>query len=177
MNCPYCNAPLMGGMTSCPKCKYDTRTTDGGAKHREWLVANGFLKSQEVIKEEKEAKKREEELSKILVTSGFTFVGYQIEEYSDYISCDEVTRFPATDIYNYKDKFAQNLTGPLVEVRKKALLKLKSEAYSLGCNALVGVSYDYYHFENVAQDHGIASQPYHFICVTANGTAIKIKKQ
>ena len=30
MKCPNCGVALMGGMTVCPKCKYDTRTVDGG---------------------------------------------------------------------------------------------------------------------------------------------------
>lgn len=37
MNCPYCKVPLMGGMKICPKCKYDTSTSDGGPEHKRWL--------------------------------------------------------------------------------------------------------------------------------------------
>ena len=116
-------------------------------------------------------------ISTMLVSSGFSFEGYRIVKYSEFISSDEVTRFPTSDIYNYKDQYAQNLTKPLVETRKKAIDKLKNDAAALGCNALIGVSYNYYHFENVAQDHGFAVQPFHFICITASGTAVVIEKE
>lgn len=35
MNCPNCGVPLMGGMKICPKCKWDTSSSDGGAAFRE----------------------------------------------------------------------------------------------------------------------------------------------
>ena len=54
MNCPNCGVPLMGGMKVCPKCKYDTRTSDGGA-----LFAQR-QKEQSLTAEEKEALLREE---------------------------------------------------------------------------------------------------------------------
>lgn len=38
MNCPNCNTPLLGGMTVCPRCKYNTALPDGGREHARWLM-------------------------------------------------------------------------------------------------------------------------------------------
>ena len=42
MNCPHCGVPLMGGMKVCPKCKYDTRTSDGGPQFAARLKEQGI---------------------------------------------------------------------------------------------------------------------------------------
>lgn len=116
-------------------------------------------------------------MSDLMITSGFSFDGYEIVKYLDYISCDEVIRFPVTDVTNTRDNYAHNLTGPIDRTRRNALNKLKSKALTMGCNALIGVSYDYYNFDKLALDRGISTQQYFFICVTANGTAVKVEKR
>ena len=85
MNCPHCNVPLVNGLTVCPRCKYDTKTKDGGEKYIQWLVTTGALtpeeaaqRAQRAEQELAEYKKKTEAISKILVTSGFSFDGYKI---------------------------------------------------------------------------------------------------
>ena len=58
MNCPYCGIRLMGGMTVCPKCKYNVKEADGGEKHKQWVY-------EQTHKEEIEAQRRAEELARL----------------------------------------------------------------------------------------------------------------
>lgn len=54
MNCPNCGVPLMKNMVICPKCKFDTRTSDGGEEFRRYKVKLKAQKAEEArLKEEK----------------------------------------------------------------------------------------------------------------------------
>lgn len=187
MNCPHCNVPLMGGMTVCPKCKYDTKTKYGGEKHMQWLAANGLLSSDdkaakisqeidEYREKVDEYRKKLEAISKILVTSGFNFDGYKITKYSGYISGDDATQIPRSSVFGGNN--GQNLTDALAKIRIQALKELKEAAYDLGCNAVIGVDFDYITLEpetaNIAG--GTLYEPY-IICVTANGNAVVIERE
>ena len=70
-----------------------------------------------------------------------------------------------------------NLMASLVQIRRNALRELKEAAYDLGCNAVIGVDFDYITLDpqtaNIAG--GTTYQPYVF-CVTANGNAVVIEK-
>ena len=72
-----------------------------------------------------------------------------------------------------RDKLMSSLT----EIRRNALRELKEAAYDLGCNAVIGVDFDYITLDpqtaNLAG--GTTYQPYVF-CVTANGNAVIIEK-
>ena len=84
-------------------------------------------------------------LPKMLITSGFSFEGYRIVKYSGYISGDDavqVNRGTAgffSDPTNVGEKLMQSLTI----IRRNALRELKEAAYDLGCNAVIGVDFDY----------------------------------
>lgn len=200
MNCPHCDVPLI--MTVCPKCKYDVNTPDGGEKHKEWL-ANKIAAEKKAeedrinampenvrIRQEAEAKaaaekeaalakataEKEAALPKILISSGFNFDGYKIVKYSGYISGDDACEIPRGGIFGGNN--GQNLTGALVKIRRQALKELKEAAYDLGCNAVIGVDFDYITLEpetvNIAG--GTRYEPY-VICVTANGNAVIVEKE
>ena len=118
-----------------------------------------------------EAARKEREhrqaIASMLVTSGFNFDGYTVTRYSGYISGDDATQI------NRDKLFAQNgqiLTDALVKIRVQAMKELKEAAYDLGCNAIVGVDFDYLTFEPETN-----LQPY-VVCVTANGNAVVIEK-
>lgn len=187
MNCPHCKVPLMGGMTVCPKCKYDTKTADGGEKHKEWLAANRVPTEEEKAAAEaqisEEARKKNEAVSKILITSGFSFDGYRITKYSGYISGDDAVEIPRSG-WLFTTNNSQNLTNALVKIRIQALKELKEAAYDLGCNAVIGVDFDYITLEpehgsglyNGVPGAGTVYEPY-IICVTANGNAVIIEKE
>ena len=117
-----------------------------------------------------------EALSKMLITSGFNFDGYTVTKYSGYISGDDAVEVDRGFAYfgrNTKD----GLMNALVEIRRNALQELKEAAYNLGCNAIIGVDFDYITLDPQTADiagHTVY-QPYIF-GVTANGNAVVIEK-
>lgn len=194
MNCPYCNVPLMGGMSTCPKCKYDTKAPGGGKNHIIWLfehektptaeqlsnypdVVQSYsdkLKAQQDAIEENI--NRQKALAEMLISSGFNFDGYKIVKYSGYISGDDAIQIPRGGVFGTNN--GQNLTDALVKIRRQALKELKEAAYALGCNAVVGVDFDYLTLEpeTATITGGTLYEPY-VICVTANGNAVVIEKE
>lgn len=132
------------------------------------------------MRAEEAARKKQQALASMLISSGFSFDGYKIVKYSGYISGDDViqiekersfwTGLSKTDVGNA-------LSESLVKIRRQAIAELKEAAYELGCNAVVGVDFDYItldpqiHTGQMTQD-----LPYVF-CVTANGNAVVIEKE
>ena len=118
------------------------------------------------------------EVASILITSGYSFEGYKITRYSGYISGDDCVSMPREGYFG-SNKVADNLCGSLVKIRRQALKELKEAAYDLGCNAVIGVDFDYIVMD---PQHGVplstqgtVYDPY-VICVTANGNAVVIEK-
>lgn len=204
MNCPHCKVPLMGGMTTCPKCKYDAKLPEGGEKHAMWLlehdeelsdaqkarfpelveqyakVIQGKLNAQQMAAEAEKAAverrlARQAALPNIMISSGFSFEGYRIVKYSGYISGDDAVQIPRSGVFGGRN--GQNLTDALVRIRRQALKELKEAAYDLGCNAVIGVDFDYITLEPETANlsGGTLYEPY-VICVTANGNAVVIEK-
>lgn len=117
--------------------------------------------------------------SNILITPGYNFDGYHVAKYSDFISGDavvSVARGLAKDdsIYNHAQ---EKLTSSLPVIRRDALSKLKEAASTLGCNAIIGVDYDYITLEpeTLQAMGGPVPLPYVF-AVTVSGTAVIIEK-
>ena len=115
-------------------------------------------------------------LSKMLISSGFNFEGYRIVKYSGYISGDDAIQIPRSGIFD-RGRNGENLTDALVKIRRRALIELKEAAYDLGCNAVIGVDFDYLTLdpETASLTGGTVYEPY-VICVTANGNAVVIEK-
>ncbi len=122
------------------------------------------------------AQAKSKAMSEMLISSGFNFEGYRIVKYSGYISGDDARQIPRTGIFS-SAKNGENLTGALVEIRRQALYELKEAAYMLGCNAVIGVDFDYITLEPETANFsgGTTYEPY-IICVTANGNAVVIEK-
>ncbi len=127
-------------------------------------------------REEEQRKKKA--LAEMLITSGFNFDGYKIKKYSGYISGDDCVTIPRNNFWG-TTTVDKNLCGALVKIRRQAIKELKEAAYSLGCNAVIGVDFDYL---TIDPQHasGLNAQitvyePY-VICVTANGNAVIIEK-
>lgn len=127
---------------------------------------------------ERVAKERAE-VAKILITSGFNFDGFHVIKYSGYISGDAVVQIPrGTDFFlGGTAQIEESLSKALVSIRRKALTELKEAAYNLGCNAVIGVDFDYLTLEPETANivGGTTYLPY-VICVTANGNAVIIEK-
>ena len=137
---------------------------------------------------EKERRKAEEEqaerekavaMAGMLITSGFTFDGYRITKYSGYISGDDAVSVDRGMVFisDGGERVKDELLNSLVTIRRNAIQELKEAAYDLGCNAVIGVDFDYLTLDpqtaNLAG--GTTYQPYVF-CVTANGNAVVIEK-
>lgn len=129
--------------------------------------------------EQEEAEKRAA-MAQMLITSGFSFDGYRITKYSGYISGDDVIEIPRgrEGIFASATNVGDALSASLVKIRRQALKELKEAAYDLGCNAVIGVDFDYITLEpeTVNADGGTLYLPYVF-CVTANGNAVIIEKE
>lgn len=124
---------------------------------------------------------KQQALANMLISSGFSFDGYRIVKYSGYISGDDATQMPRSYKGIFKDTTKDNneeLTKALVKIRHQALKELKEAAYDLGCNAVIGVDFDYLTLDPETVDlsghHYL--EPY-LICVTANGNAVVIEKE
>lgn len=70
-----------------------------------------------------------------------------------------------------------NLTDALVRIRRQSLKELKEAAYDLGCNAVIGVDFDYITLEPETISGTTHYYEPYVICVTANGTAVEIEKE
>jgi len=95
--------------------------------------------------------------------------GYTITKYSGYISGDDIIEL---DRYNV----AGQMLPSLIQIRRNALIELKQAALDLGCNAVIGVDFDYLWIDpvNVRNDGGLTYYPY-ISGVTANGNAVIIE--
>ena len=160
-------------------------------------IASAYKKHLEEIKAKEEAEKRAAEeqkldeeraeqekqkaLAEMLITSGFTFDGYRIVKYSGYISGDDVVQLEReTTLFagnSTSTTVGEELTNALVKIRRQALKELKEAAYALGCNAVIGVDFDYITLEPETSNIGGHTVYLPFVfCVTANGNAVVIEK-
>jgi len=164
------NDGFFGGMTIEDGANISAIIND--FKKYEQEKANEAARLKKVTDDKKTA------LAKMLITSGFNFDGYTITKYSGYISGDDAVSVDrgmvifgsGTDI---KDKLMESL----VIIRRNALAELKEAAYALGCNAVIGVDFDYLTLDPQTANFngGTTYQPYIF-GVTANGNAVIIEK-
>lgn len=141
-------------------------------------------KEAEAERIEKEREKLIEASSSFMTTTGESFAGYNITRYGGCITADSVTAVQRqlTHLSNIgvekgKTRTAVKLVNSLQSLRQEALAELKAEAANCGCNAVIGVSYNYITLDPLANPYGATgnSQPYIF-CVSATGTAVKIEK-
>lgn len=131
--------------------------------------------------EEEGERQKQRAMAAMLITSGFNFDGYRISRYSGYISGDdaiEVDRESQGLFGGRYNKAGDGLMAALVETRRNALNELKEAAYALGCNAVIGVDFDYITLEpeTAGLDGRTVYLPY-IIGVTANGNAVVIEKE
>ena len=137
---------------------------------------NAFWEHNEQI--EQEEKEKQKAMSRMLITSGFTFDGYRIVKYSGYISGDDAISVDrGYAIFGSGIDVKDKLMASLSVIRRNALKELKEAAYELGCNAVIGVDFDYLTLDPQTANisGGTTYQPYVF-GVTANGNAVIIEK-
>lgn len=64
MNCPNCGVPLMGGMSICPKCKYDIREKDGGAAFAQRKIEKAQQIEEEKIERQRKLEEKKEAIKR-----------------------------------------------------------------------------------------------------------------
>lgn len=134
--------------------------------------------SKKNLEQEVEDRRKKKAMSEMLITSGFNFDGYTITKYSGYISGDDAVAVDrGLNIFFEDGKVKDKLMESLVTIRRNALRELKEAAYALGCNAVIGVDFDYLTLDPQTANivGGTTYQPYVF-GVTANGNAVVIEK-
>ena len=186
--CDECRSKLVETTIPLEKWKYYTdvqkdevrkQITDIYAKKE--AVANRSVEEKEAERQARIQAEREKQQAckNILITSGFNFDGYKVVKYSGYISGDDVVEVPrgTTFLGMGATHTGSALTESLVKIRRRALQELKEAAYDLGCNAVIGVDFDYITLEPETANLGGGTTylPYVF-CVTANGNAVIIEK-
>lgn len=134
-------------------------------------------KMQAAAKAENEKKQA---MASMLITSGFNFDGHTIKKYSGYISGDSALSMdrPTQSWSGGVNKdVGEDLLAGLAKIRRKALEELKDAAYLLGCNAVIGVDFDYITMDpqTATKGGGTLYLPFLF-AVTANGNAVVIEK-
>lgn len=168
MNCPHCKVALMGGMTVCPKCKYDTRTPDGGKRHGEWLADNGEpipdsllnaypeLRAQREDKvrqkEEAENQKRliEEHRASMMLSTCPSIEGYKIKKQlglvfgeclfkAGFLNSLSASFENIGAVLSFGDKELSGTTTLLDNARNYAINKMIDKAANLGANAIIGI--------------------------------------
>lgn len=128
---------------------------------------------------ERTAREKQVALSSLLITTGFSFEGYAITKYSGYISGDDAVQVDrgTAGIFARATDVGTSLMSALADIRENALAELKEAAHSLGCNAVIGVDFDYITLdpEPASSSGGVMYLPYVF-GVTANGTAVVVER-
>ena len=133
-----------------------------------------------------QASAKQDELAKqhavasMLISSGFNFEGYSITKYSGYISGDDAVSMDRPShgwLGGVNKDVGSDLLAGLSQIRRNALAELKEAAYALGCNAVIGVDFDYLTLdpETASSSGGTLYLPFLF-AVTANGNAVVIEK-
>jgi len=143
------------------------------------LVAeNASMMAQQASAREQAAREKQTALASLIVHSGFTFEGYTITKYSGYISGDSIVQVDrgSSGLFSSATNVGHSLTQQLVEIRRGAIAQLKEAAYDLGCNAVVGVDFDYIALEpeTASSGGGTVYLPYVF-AVTAHGSGVVIE--
>lgn len=123
---------------------------------------------------------KQQAMASMLITSGFNFEGYNITKYSGYISGDDAVSMDRPThgwLGGVNKDVGADLLAGLSHIRRNALAELKESAYALGCNAVIGVDFDYLNMDPVTVNNagGTLYLPFLF-AVTANGNAVVIER-
>lgn len=133
-----------------------------------------------LVQEEAAAEKRKLDEKKramsMPITSGQNFEGYRIVRYGGYVSGDEVVVLSDT---MFSEGFSTDKVNDAIKkVRVKAIQELKEAAAVIGCNAVIGLDFDYVNIDR--NFNGVfTGRSYNeaYIVLTANGTAVTIEPE
>jgi uncharacterized protein YbjQ (UPF0145 family) len=158
--------------------QYDTERRERLAREH----AEAALRERErQLESQRAAREKQQALDAILMTSGSTFDGYTVTRYAGYISGDDATEVDRGTVGLFgggSTNVGASLMASLKVLRRNALAELREAAYALGCNAVIGLDFDYLTLdpETANSSGGTTYLPYVFV-VTANGNAVVIEKK
>lgn len=171
--------PFKTGMMGGLSIDDDTHIDEAVSRFRQYQEESYANSTREKEEAEAAARLKQQTLARMLITSGFSFDGYKIAKYSGYISGDDVVQVDrgTAGIFSRATNVGESLMASLSNIRRKALTELKEAAYDLGCNAVIGVDFDYLTLDpqTASSSGGTMYLPYVF-GVTANGNAVVIEK-
>lgn len=149
-------------------------------REKQKAVAQEAAKDKAMAEVKAESEKKHA-MASMLITSGFNFDGFTITKYSGYISGDSAISMDRPRqgwLGGVNKDVGGDLLDGLAQIRRKALEELKEAAYALGCNAIIGVDFDYLTMdpETATSQGGTLYLPFLF-AVTANGNAVVIEKK
>lgn len=109
------------------------------------------------------------------ITSTNGFEGYRIVEYGGYVSGDEAVELTGGYFGGSGDFDKDRVNNKIKSVRSVAIEELKLAAAQIGCNAVVGLDFDYVTIDrqHVSLGNNIVQNT--FVILTANGTAVTIE--
>ena len=124
---------------------------------------------------------KQEKVRSVLITSSNSLEGYKISRYSDYISADgivSVNRGTYGAWFSDPTNVSSVMSSYLAQIRAAAIDGLKSAANMRGCNAVIGVQFNYITLspETATASGGTAYLPYVW-GVTASGTAVEVTRE
>lgn len=154
-------------------------TQENERLNKEKESAKQSLKDKEIATAKADSEMKQATAS-MLITSGFNFDGYTITKYSGYISGDSAISMDRPKqgwLGGVNRDVGEDLLAGLAQIRRKALEELKEAAFALGCNAVIGVDFDYLTLDpqTATSSGGTLYLPFLF-AVTANGNAVVIEK-
>ena len=147
-----------------------------------WNELMNKRREEAALLQEEEAFLRQEEeriaatVQSMPITSTNGFEGYRITEYDGYVSGDEAIEL-ADGAFGGKGNFNKDaINDKIKEIRSIAIDELKTAAAQIGCNAVIGLDFDYVTVDR--QQNGLGNTIINrtFIILTANGTAVTIER-
>ena len=112
----------------------------------------------------------QEKVNSHMLTTGYDFHGYEIEEYKGLVSGDCVigTGIMAELFSDFSDltgSKSKTFSNKMKEIKQDALNEMIEDSIKLGGNAVIGIQYDHITFSGK-----------NMIGISLNGTSVKIKK-
>lgn len=150
----------------------------GGGKVEDSDVEKLLEAWRDYLEEEQLLKDEENRLAEVArdlpITSGHGFDGYKITYYGGYVSGDEAIKL--TDAWLGQDFNKDRINDAIKEIRIIAIEELKAAAAEVGCNAVIGLDFDYVTIDR--QFRGLSGAPVNetYLILTANGTAVTIEE-
>lgn len=120
----------------------------------------------------------EERLAEVVrtmpITSTASFEGYNIVRYGGYVSGDEAIML--SDGF-FGSGFSSDVVNDAIKkIRIAAINELKAAAAEIGCNAVVGLDFDYVTVDRQFPGFSGTMKNETYLMLTANGTAVEIEK-